>query len=44
VIGRISGELAEKNPPQLVVVAAGVGYEIDVPMSTFYNLRAWARP
>jgi Holliday junction DNA helicase RuvA len=38
VIGRISGELAEKNPPQLVVVAAGVGYEIDVPMSTFYHL------
>ena len=38
MIGRISGELAEKNPPQLVVVAAGVGYEIDVPMSTFYNL------
>ena len=38
MIGRISGELAEKNPPQVVVVAGGVGYEIDVPMSTFYNL------
>jgi Holliday junction DNA helicase RuvA len=38
VIGRIQGELAEKNPPQIVVVCAGVGYEIDVPMSTFYHL------
>ena len=35
---RIQGELAEKNPPQIVVVCAGVGYEIDVPMSTFYHL------
>jgi Holliday junction DNA helicase RuvA len=38
VIGRIQGELIEKNPPQIVVVCAGVGYEIDVPMSTFYHL------
>lgn len=38
MIGRIRGELVEKNPPQLLVLAAGVGYEIDVPMSTFYNL------
>jgi len=38
VIGRIQGVLAEKNPPQVVVVAHGVGYEIDVPMSTFYHL------
>jgi Holliday junction DNA helicase RuvA len=38
VIGRICGVLAEKNPPQVVVVTQGVGYEIDVPMSTFYNL------
>ena len=38
MIGRISGVLAEKNPPQVLVVAAGVGYEIDVPMSTFYPL------
>ena len=38
MIGRISGVLAEKNPPQVLVVAAGVGYEIDVPMSTFYHL------
>lgn len=38
MIGRIAGMLAEKNPPQVVVVAHGVGYEIDVPMSTFYHL------
>jgi Holliday junction DNA helicase RuvA len=38
MIGRIEGVLTEKNPPQVVVVAHGVGYEIDVPMSTFYHL------
>lgn len=40
MIGRISGTLLEKNPPQLLVDCGGVGYEIDVPMSTFYNLPA----
>ncbi len=41
MIGRISGQLLEKLPPQIVVeVAAGVGYEMDVPMSTFYQLPA----
>ena len=38
MIGRIAGILLEKNPPQVVIDVAGVGYEIDVPMSTFYNL------
>jgi Holliday junction DNA helicase RuvA len=38
MIGRISGMLVEKNPPQLVIDVQGVGYEVDVPMSTFYNL------
>src|SRR5665213_2517060 len=38
MIGRIHGMLVEKNPPQVVVVSHGVGYEIDVPMSTFYHL------
>ena len=38
MIGRILGELVEKNPPQVIVVTHGVGYEIDVPMSTFYHL------
>lgn len=40
MIGRIAGHLLEKNPPQLLVDCQGVGYEIDVPMSTFYNLPA----
>ncbi|MCU0842514.1 MAG: Holliday junction branch migration protein RuvA [Thiobacillaceae bacterium] len=40
MIGRLSGTLLEKHPPQLVVDAHGVGYEVDVPMSTFYNLPA----
>jgi Holliday junction DNA helicase RuvA len=40
MIGRISGTLLEKNPPQIVVEAQGVGYEIDVSMGTFYNLPA----
>ena len=38
MIGRIAGVLLEKNPPQVLLDANGVGYEIDVPMSTFYNL------
>jgi holliday junction DNA helicase RuvA len=40
VIGRLQGRLAAKNPPQVVVDVAGVGYELDVPMSTFYKLPA----
>ena len=40
MIGRISGTLLEKNPPQLLVDCNGVGYEIDVPMSTYYDLPA----
>jgi Holliday junction DNA helicase RuvA len=38
MIGRLTGTLADKNPPQLLVDCNGVGYEVDVPMSTFYNL------
>lgn len=38
MIGRLSGVLLEKNPPQILVDVRGVAYEIDVPMSTFYNL------
>jgi len=38
MIGRLSGTLLEKNPPQILLDVAGVAYEVDVPMSTFYNL------
>ncbi len=38
MIGRINGLLVEKNFPQVIVSCNGVGYEIDVPMSTFYPL------
>ncbi|MBE0619942.1 MAG: Holliday junction branch migration protein RuvA [Burkholderiales bacterium] len=38
MIGRLSGVLLEKTPPQVTLEVQGVGYEIDVPMSTFYNL------
>ncbi|MBU1690615.1 MAG: Holliday junction branch migration protein RuvA [Gammaproteobacteria bacterium] len=40
MIGRIAGILLEKHPPLVLVDVGGVGYEIDVPMSTFYNLPA----
>ena len=40
VIGRLSGLMAEKNPPQILIDCQGVGYEVWVPMSTFYNLPA----
>ena len=38
MIGRLQGTLAEKNPPQVLIDCHGVGYEVDVPMSTFYHL------
>jgi len=38
MIGRLTGILVEKNPPQLLLDVQGVAYEVDVPMSTFYNL------
>ncbi len=38
MIAQLTGLLIEKNPPQIVVDVHGVGYEVEVPMSTFYNL------
>ena len=40
MIGKLTGILLEKNPPQILIDCHGVGYEVDVPMSTFYNLPA----
>jgi Holliday junction DNA helicase RuvA len=40
MIGRIAGTLIEKNPPSITVDVHGLGYEVDVPMSTFYSLPA----
>ncbi|MEA3194355.1 MAG: holliday junction helicase RuvA [Betaproteobacteria bacterium] len=40
MIGRLTGKLAGKHPPQVLVDVGGVGYELDVPMSTFYGLPA----
>jgi holliday junction DNA helicase RuvA len=38
MIGKLTGTLGEKNPPQVLVDCNGVGYDVDVPMSTYYNL------
>ena len=40
MIGRIAGKLVAKHPPQILVDVQGVGYELDVPMSTLYQLPA----
>lgn len=38
MIGRLTGILLEKHPPQVLLDVQGIGYEVDVPMSTFYDL------
>jgi Holliday junction DNA helicase RuvA len=40
VIGRLTGKLVAKHPPHVLLDVQGVGYEVDVPMSTFYQLPA----
>jgi holliday junction DNA helicase RuvA len=40
LIGRLSGTILEKRPPMVLVDVQGVAYELDVPMSTFYQLPA----
>ena len=40
MIGKLTGTLLEKNPPEVLLDCAGVGYEVQVPMGTFYNLPA----
>jgi Holliday junction DNA helicase RuvA len=40
MIGQLRGTLVARNPPQVLLDCHGVGYEVDVPMSTFYNLPA----
>lgn len=40
MIGRLTGLLVEKRPPTVVIEVHGVGYEVDVPMSTFFQLPA----
>ena len=40
MIGRIAGKLVAKHPPQILIDVQGVGYELDVPMSTLYQLPA----
>jgi len=44
MIGRINGRLLGKQPPQIIVDVNGIGYEIDVPMSTLYQLPAAGEP
>jgi len=44
MIARLNGRLLEKSPPLIVVDCNGVGYEVEVPMSTFYNLPELGQP
>lgn len=44
MIGRLSGIVLVRNPPQILLDVQGVGYEVDVPMSTFYDLPALGAP
>ena len=40
MIGSVRGRIVSKTPPQLMVEAGGLGYELETPMSTFFHLPA----
>lgn len=44
VIGRLRGTLVEKHPPHLILDVGGIGYELEVPMSTLYRLPSLGEP
>ncbi|UFH50362.1 Holliday junction branch migration protein RuvA [Pseudomonas sp. KNUC1026] len=44
MIGRLRGTLAEKQPPHLIIDIGGLGYELEVPMTTLYRLPAVGQP
>ena len=44
MIGKLTGTLCDKNPPEVMVDCHGVGYDVSVPMSTFYSLPALGQP
>ncbi len=44
MIGKLTGTLTDKHPPEVIVDCHGVGYEVQVPMSTFYHLPALGQP
>ncbi|WP_043311495.1 Holliday junction branch migration protein RuvA [Pseudomonas sp. ML96] len=44
MIGRLKGNLAEKQPPHLILDVNGVGYEVEVPMTTLYRLPSVGQP
>ncbi|MHC8328494.1 Holliday junction branch migration protein RuvA [Pseudomonas sp. LB1P83] len=44
MIGRLRGTLAEKQPPHLILDVNGLGYELEVPMTTLYRLPSVGEP